>query len=266
MQFARIGDITLHYRANGLGSGRPAVVFANSLGTDLRLWDGVHEALPELDSLRYDKRGHGLSDLGGTTSSIDDHVADLVGLMDHVGIGRAVICGVSVGGLIAQGLYRSHPDRVSALVLSNTALKIGDDAGWNSRIAEVEAGGVAGLAEAVLERWFTPAFRQPGNALFAGYRNMLVRQSAAGYVATCAAIRDADFTAAASSIAVPTLCVAGDCDLATPPALVEALAAAIPGAAYRLIDGAGHLPMIERPVLFGALLAEVVSSVGGGRE
>lgn len=265
MQFARIGGITLHYRTSELGEGRSAVVFVNSLGTDLRLWDGVHEAQPGLASLCYDKRGHGLSDLGGTTSSIDDHVGDLVGLMDHAGIDRAVICGVSVGGLIAQGLYRSHPNRVSALLLSNTALKIGDDAGWNSRIAEVEAGGIATLAEAVLERWFSPAFRQPDNGAFAGHRNMLVRQSAAGYVATCAAIRDADFTAAASSIAVPTLCVAGDYDLATPPALVEALVAAIPNATYRLIEGAGHLPMVERPAVFAALLADVVSSAGGGR-
>jgi 3-oxoadipate enol-lactonase len=263
MQFARIGGITLHYRTSGLGEGPPAVVFVNSLGTDLRLWDGVHEALPDLASLCYDKRGHGLSDLGGTTSSIDDHVADLVGLMDHVGIDRAVICGVSVGGLIAQGLYNSHPERVSALLLSNTALKIGDDAGWNSRIAEVEASGIAALADGILERWFTPAFRQPGNAAFAGHHNMLVRQSAAGYVATCAAIRDADFTAAAPAIAVPTLCVAGDRDGATPPALVEALAAAVPGAEYRLVEGAGHLPMVEHPAIFAVLLADLVSQTGG---
>lgn len=263
MQFARIGGITLHYRARTVGSGRPAIVFVNSLGTDLRLWDSVVEAMPDVACLCYDKRGHGLSDLGGTTSSIDDHVADLVGLMDHAGIDRAVICGVSVGGLIAQGLYRRHPDRVSGLLLSNTALKIGDAAGWNGRIAEIEKGGISGLADGILGLWFTPAFRQPGNAAFALYRNMLVRQSAAGYAATCTAIRDADFTAAAGSIAVPTLCVAGDRDGATPPALVEALAAAVPGAEYRLIEGAGHLPMVEQPAVFAALLADLVFQAGG---
>lgn len=263
MQFARIGDITLHYRTRGLGANRPAVVFVNSLGTDLRLWDDVVEAMPDVACLRYDKRGHGLSDLGGTTSSIDDHVADLVGLMDHVGIDRAVICGVSVGGLIAQGLYRSRPDRVSALLLSNTALRIGDADGWNSRISTVTGQGISVLADGILERWFSPAFRQPQNVAFAGFRNMLLRQSATGYAATCAAIRDADFTAAASSIAVPTLCVAGDLDGATPPAMVEALAAAVPGAVYRLIEGTGHLPMVERPAAFAALLADLVSQIGG---
>jgi 3-oxoadipate enol-lactonase len=264
MHFARIGDITLHYRAQDLGEGRPPVVFVNSLGTDLRLWDGVHEAMPELSSLCYDKRGHGLSDLGGATSSIDDHVADLVGLMDHVGIDRAVVCGVSVGGLIAQGLCRSHPQRVAGLLLSNTGLKIGDATGWNSRIATVGAEGLSALADGILERWFSPGFRTPGNAVFAGFRNMLVRQSPAGYAATCAAIRDADYAAAAPLIAVPTLCVAGDHDLATPPALVAALAGAVPGASCRLMEGAGHLPMIEQPAVFAGLLAEVLARVDGG--
>ena len=263
LQFVRIGGITLHYRARGLPSDSPAIVFINSLGTDFRLWDGVAEAMPDAACLRYDKRGHGLSDLGGTTSSIADHVADLVGLMDHVGIDRAVICGVSVGGLIAQGLCHRHPDRVSGLLLSNTALRIGDAAGWNSRIATVAAEGIAPLADSILQRWFSPAFRDPGNAAFPAYRNMLVRQSTAGYAATCAAIRDADFTAAAPAIAVPTLCVAGDLDGATPPALVEALAAAVPGAHYRLLEGAGHLPMVEQPADFAALLAELVSQARG---
>lgn len=263
MQFVRLGGITFHYRTRGLGAAAPAVVFINSLGTDLRLWDGVLAALPGLASLCYDKRGHGLSDAGGGPCSIEEHVADLVGLLDHAGIDSAVVCGVSVGGLIAQGLYRSHPDRVVGLLLSNTALRIGDDAGWNGRIAEIEQSGLASLADGILERWFSPDFRQPENAAFAGFRNMLVRQSPAGYADTCAAIRDADFTAAAASIAVPTSCVAGDLDGATPPAMVEALAAAVPGADYRLVEGAGHLPMVEQPAVFAALLATLVSRAGG---
>jgi 3-oxoadipate enol-lactonase len=267
LQFARINDITLHFEATGLASGRPTLVFVNSLGTDQRIWNGVRAALPPAwATLAYDKRGHGLSDLGATPHSIDDHVADLAGLMDHLGIARAVICGVSVGGLIAQGFCHWHPDRVAGLLLSNTALKIGDDASWNTRIAAVETGGIAALADGIIERWFSPGYRTPGNAAFAGYTNMLVRQSAAGYAATCAAIRDADFTAKSPAIAVPTLCVAGDSDLATPPALVEALAAAIPGAEYQLIARAGHLPMIEQPAVFAALLTDFLSNLpDGGR-
>ncbi|HEV7276793.1 MAG TPA: 3-oxoadipate enol-lactonase [Devosiaceae bacterium] len=263
MQFAQIGGITLHFRAQGLGRGRVPIVFINSLGTDFRLWDGVLEALPDITCLRYDKRGHGLSDTGGATCSIDDHVTDLVGLMDQVGIDRAVVCGVSVGGLIAQSLCRAHPGRVVALLLSNTGLRIGTDASWNSRIATVEGEGISALADGILERWFSPDFRRPDNPVLAGFRNMLARQSPAGYAATCAAIRDADLTAAAAAVAVPTVCVAGDHDGATPPPLVEALAAAVPGADYRLIEGAGHLPMVEHPEAFAALLATLVSQAGG---
>ena len=195
MQFAKIGSVTLHYQLIGAPAGKPVIVFANSLGTDFRIWrDVIVRLAGDFAIVTYDMRGHGLSDSGGAHSTMDDHVADLAGLLDMLDTRQVIVCGLSVGGLVAQGLYAARPDLVRALVLCDTAHKIGTNELWNGRIEAIRADGIEAIADAILERWFTPAFRAAGNADFAGYRNMLIRQPVEGYVATCEAIRDADFT------------------------------------------------------------------------
>jgi 3-oxoadipate enol-lactonase len=248
VQFARINDVTIHYQIIGAAGDKPVLVFANSLGTDFRIWrDVIVRLAGDFAIVLYDKRGHGLSDLGQVPYAIEDHATDLAGLLDLLSVKNAIICGLSVGGLIAQSLYQRRPDLVRALILCDTAHKIGTSESWASRIAQVEAEGIESIADAVMERWFTPAFRRPENTGFGGYRNMLVRQPAGGYAATCAAIRDADFTEAAKKIAVPTICIVGDQDGSTPPALVLSMAKLIPNARYEVIKDAGHIPCIEQP-------------------
>lgn len=248
MQFASVDGLAIHYRSQGLETGKPLIVFANSLGTDFRIWDDVAAGLAsDYAILAYDKRGHGLSDLGATPYTIADHARDLAGLMDHLGLSSAIICGLSVGGQVAQQLYFDRPDLVSGLVLCDTAARIGDADFWAQRIAVIEEKGLAAVADAILTRWFTPAFRVPQNPAYALARNMLMRQPVEGYLATCAAIRDFDRRADAASITVPVHCVAGDADGSTPPALVEAFARSIPGAGFSIIAGAGHIPPVEAP-------------------
>lgn len=212
--------------------------------------------------LTYDKRGHGLSDVGEAPYSIEDHVDDLIGLLEHLKVSDAVVCGLSVGGLIAQGLYARRPDLVKALILCDTAHKIGTADMWAARIAAIDESGLDGIVDGVMERWFTPAFRE-SDPSFPGYRNMMLRQPVEGYTGTCAAIRDADYTAAAGEIAVPTLCVVGDQDGATPPELVLSLAKLIPRARYEVIKDAGHIPCVEQPemltTIIEAFLAPVIS-------
>ena len=258
MQFLTFDDSTLHYRYR-TGQGTP-IVLLNSLGTDLRIWDGVIDRL-EVDApvLGLDKRGHGLSD--GEPISMDLLVADVAALMDHLELQNALICGVSVGGLIAQGLAQARPDLVSGLVLCCTGAKIGDDDTWNARIAAVESDGISGMSEAILERWFSAGFRTGRTAELSGYRNMLVRTSADGYAGVCAAIRDTDYTAKSRAIQVPTYCIAGAEDLATPPALVQTLAGIISGATYEVIEGCGHLPCIENPARVAAPIREMWKSL-----
>ncbi|MFK3690076.1 3-oxoadipate enol-lactonase [Agrobacterium tumefaciens] len=251
MHFLRCGETVIHYRVKGLDSGKPVIAFINSLGTDFRVWDAVIEVLgDDYAYVLHDKRGHGLSDVGRTPYSIDDHAGDLIALLDHLGVKDAVIWGLSVGGLIGQGLYARRPDLVRALVLSNTAHKIGTAEMWNARIDKIAADGLASLVDPVMERWFTPAFRRQDNAAYAGARNMLSQQPEAGYSGTCAAIRDADFTEEVGRIAVPTLCVAGDQDGSTPPELVQSLAALIPASRFHTVAGCGHIPCLEQPLAY----------------
>lgn len=247
MKAASSGGIAIRYREDGR-PGAPAMVFANSLGTDLQVWDAVAAVFAgRFRVLRYDKRGHGLSDAPAGPYSLDDHVGDLAAVLDAAGIRDAVVVGVSVGGMIAQALSAARPDLVRALVLSNTAHRIGPPDMWERRIAAVRAGGIAPLADAILERWFSPAFRAAGDLAVAPWRNMLVRTPAEGYAGTCAAIRDADLAAVAAAIAVPTLAVAGSHDAATPPDLVRSTADLIPGAGFVSLPGLGHLPCVEDP-------------------
>ncbi|WP_320194557.1 3-oxoadipate enol-lactonase [Agrobacterium rosae] len=262
MQFLLSNNRAIHYRAVGLDQDKPVIVFINSLGTDFRIWNAVMDALGERYAyVLHDKRGHGLSETGATPYSIDDHVDDLAVLLDHLSIKHAIILGLSVGGLIAQRVYARRPDLVRALILSNTAHKIGTADMWNDRIGKIERDGLAPLVDGVMERWFTPAFRQPDNAAYLGARTMLARQDASGYAGTCAAIRDADFTALASKIAVPTLCVAGDGDGSTPPELVRELAALIPDSCGSVIENCGHIPCLEQPAAYAAAVDAFIKSL-----
>lgn len=260
MQFARLNGVTLHFQIFGAPEGRPVIVFANSLGTDFRIWrDVIVKLAGDFAFVTYDKRGHGLSDTGQTPYAMDDHVGDLAALLDFLAVKDAIVCGLSVGGLIAQGLYAKRPDLVKALILCDTAHKIGTQESWNARIEAVETAGIASIAEAVMKVWFTEAFRAPSNASLSGYRNMLARSDMDGYTATCAAIRDCDYTDAARRISVPALCVVGDQDGSTPPALVSELASLIPGARYEVIADAGHIPCVEQPDALAALMRDFIA-------
>jgi 3-oxoadipate enol-lactonase len=261
LPFARVNGVTHHYERAGPQSGL-AVVFVNSLGTDFRIWREVADAVASSHPvLLYDKRGHGLSDVGETPYGMAMLADDLAALMSHVGIGRSVICGVSVGGVIAQQLHARRPDLVGGMMLCDTLPKIGDDASWNDRIARIEAGGIALIADAILQRWFSPDFFEKRAVEADGYRNMLVRQPAAGYVATCVALREADLTGDAARIAVPTLCVAGAHDGSTPPDKVAAFAKTIRGARFERIAACGHIPSIEQPWKIVELLTAFLSLV-----
>lgn len=236
------------------GSERP-LVFVNSLGTDLRIWDEVIAHLPkDQPILAYDKSGHGLSEAGAVT--MDDFATDLAALMDRAGLRDALICGVSVGGMIAQRLASLRPDLVTGLVLCNTGLRIGTRTAWDERIATLDRGGLAPMADGILERWFAPHFAQRHPARLKGYRTMLTRTPLDGYRTVCAAIRDTDLGPTTRNLPCPTLCIAGAADQATPPEIVKDLADSIPSASYVCLPDTGHLPCLEAPT---ALAQHLVS-------
>jgi 3-oxoadipate enol-lactonase len=245
--FAEIGGVVHHYLVEGRDRA-PALVFCNSLGTDLRVWDAlIPRFLNHFRVVRYDKRGHGLSDVLEPPYSIDDLVQDLVGLLAALSINEAVVCGISIGGLIAQRFASTHPHRVRALVLCDTGARIGSFASWEERIAAVQSSGLKLLAGPSMERWFTQDYRERCPTEVRGYSNMLLRTSVEGYIGACCALRDADLTSEASRIKQPTLVLGGERDVATPPELGQQLARLIPRADFSLIQRAAHLPCIEQP-------------------
>lgn len=257
MLMADLGDIRLHYRIDGPEDGAP-LVFINSLGTDLRLWDAVLPLLgPGLRILRFDNRGHGLSDAPPAPYSMGALVRDAERLMDATGFAGAAVVGLSIGGLIAQGLAVKRPDLVRVLVLSNTGAKIGTAQMWEDRIATVQKSGVAALSDSILERWFPKSFRDslPGLA----WRHMLERTPPQGYAGCGAAIAGSDFYASTATLQLPALGIAGSEDGSTPPDLVRETLALIPDSRVALIRGSGHLPCVDQPAEYARILMEFLT-------
>lgn len=260
MHMADLGGLRLHYRIDGPEDGAP-VVFINSLGTDFRLWDKLLPLLPPgLRVLRYDKRGHGLSDAPAGAWSMGALVRDAERLMDHLGFRDALVVGLSIGGMIAQGLAVKRLDLVRAVVLSNTGAKIATPEIWAQRIADVERGGIRALSQAQIERWFAEPFRSSAEG--AAWRHMLERTPVEGYAGCCGAISGTDFYTPTSSLRLPALGIAGTEDKSTPPDLVRETVALIPGSRFELIHGSGHLSCVDRPDEYARLLSEFMRDIG----
>ncbi|MEP5151986.1 3-oxoadipate enol-lactonase [Planktotalea sp.] len=265
MNWFDTGDTQLHWREDGDPNGAP-VLFSNSLGTDLRLWDYVLDHMPKtgLRYIRYDTRGHGLSAGPDGPYSMGALITEAERLMDHLEAKDAVVVGLSMGGLIAQGLAVKRLDLVRGLVLSNTGAKIGNDAMWAERIATVEEHGIEALADATLERWFSNGFKE--NPELHMWRNMLTRQSPKGFNACMSAISRSDMISATSGLRLPALGIAGAEDGSTPPDMVRELMGLIPGSGFELIRKAGHLPCVEQPEIYAKHLIRFMDSIGHSKD
>jgi len=259
MPLADLGDVTIHWREDGDPAGAP-VVLAHALGLDLRMWDAVIPLLPQgLRLIRYDLRGHGGSSVPPGPYAMGALVRDAERLMDHLGGRDAVFVGLSIGGLIAQGLAVKRLDLVRALVLSNTAVKIGTAQTWADRIATVRRGGLAAIEAQTMERWFSRKER-PAPAAQA-IRDRLLTTDPEGYIGCAGAIGGTDFITPTSGLTLPTLVLAGSEDGSTPPDLVRELAQLIKGARFHMIRGAGHLPPVDRPDEFAARIAGFLGDI-----
>lgn len=249
MPFMQIDGVSLHYQFEGRDDA-PCLVLSNSLGTELGMWTPQMPALlTHFRVLRYDTRGHGQSAVTPGPYAIEQLGKDVVALMDHLGIGTAHFCGLSMGGMTGMWLGANRPDRIARLVLCNTAARIGTPESWNARIDMVNSEGMAAIVPAVIDRWFTPAFQQRAPQTIEVVRGMLLRMPAAGYTACCAAVRDMDQRDGLTGIRAPTLVIAGTRDMATPPADGRFVAEKIPGARYVELDAA-HLSNFEQAEAF----------------
>jgi 3-oxoadipate enol-lactonase len=252
--------LRLHYRLDGVATG-PVLVFSNSLGSNLHMWDSQVAALGSLFRIiRYDTRGHGQSHL---TAQVATPVAqtslellgnDLLTLLNHLQITKAHICGISLGGLTAQWLAIHQPERVDRLILAHTASRIGSTESWDTRIATVLSQGMAAISDAVIRRWFSESFLRQQPALAAAYHTTLASTSVSGYAACCYALRDANVRPLLSKIAAATLVIAGALDEPTPPTQAEEIHAAIARSKLAIVPAAAHLSNVEFPNTFNDLL------------
>lgn len=238
--------VAVHYTVDGPADA-PVLLLGNSLGTTLRMWDPqVARLATQFRVVRFDTRGHGSSPVPAGPYSIVDLAADALALLDKLGVARAHVCGLSLGGMVGMWLAAHAPDRVDRLVLCCTSARLGPAQAWAQRAATVRAYGTAAVADLTVGRWFTPAYPAQHPDRVAALRAMVAATPAEGYASCCAAIERMDLTGDLSSIRAATLVIAGGDDPATPPAHGAAIAAAIPGARMVLVPNAAHLANVEQ--------------------
>ena len=228
--------------------GAPAVVLAGSLGSTLAMWD---PQLPRLTRrhrvVRFDLRGHGGSAAPAGPYTLADLGGDVLALLDSLGIARASVCGLSLGGMIAQWLAIDAPSRVERLVVCCSSPHLPPAQTWSERAWSVlSAGGTEPIQDAVLGRWLTPAYAAAHPEVREWFRGMLASCQAEGYAGCCAAIGAMDLRGELERIAVPTLVITAPGDESIPPAHGAQIAAAVPGARLVELAGGAHLASVER--------------------
>ncbi|WP_421839511.1 3-oxoadipate enol-lactonase [Novosphingobium sp.] len=232
----------------------PVLLLSNSLGTSSAMWQPQLPAFAaRYRVLRYDTRGHGQSAVSLGDYGLDRLGRDVVDLLDALGLDQVDFCGLSLGGMTGQWLGVFAPDRVRRLVLANTSAFMGPPTGWQDRMNRVRREGMAAIADAVIARWFTPAFAS--TPATAEVLETLLKTDPAGYAGCCAAIRDMDLRRIVSLIDRPTLVISGVQDPATPPEHAEFLHQAITGSTLVSFD-ASHLSNIEQPAAFAEAVLE----------
>jgi 3-oxoadipate enol-lactonase len=246
-------DAALNVRLDGPSDARP-ILFSNSLGSDLSMWDGVVAALGDgWRCIRYDTRGHGGSDAPAGPYTIEALGGDAVSVLDAVGVERAAFCGLSLGGVTGMWLGANRPERFTHLVLANTAPHFEPKSMWTDRAAIARRGEIASLVEPSLERWFTPGFRNDNPAEVARGAAMITASKPEGYASCCEALSEADMRLLLPGIPRPTLVIVGEHDPSTPPSRGEEIQAGIPGAELLSFPTA-HLSAIESPQAFAGAL------------
>jgi len=246
--------IALGHRLDGAPEA-PVVVLSGSLGTDLTMWDPQVEPLSKrFRVLRYDLRGHGASAAPPGPYSIADLGQDLLALMDQLEIERASLCGVSIGGMLSMWVAADAPERVERLVVCCSSAFLDPEGTYRERAALVRAQGIEPIADAVIQRWFTPAFAAANAPLVERMRAVLCATPPEGYAGCCEALAAMDLRPELAKISAPTLVISGEDDPATPPAHGRAIAGGVRGAEFIAVANAAHIASIERAELVTALI------------
>lgn len=237
----------------------PVLVLANSIGTDLGVWEPQLRALAASHRvLRYDHRGHGRSPATPGPYTVEGLARDLLDVLGAHAIERVSFCGLSLGAAVGTWIAIHVPQRIDRLILASAAARFGTPEGWSERARTVRARGMAAIADRVVnEIWFTSSFRQRSPDVVDRHRRMFEATAPEGYAACCDALEAWEVRAPElSSISAPTLLIAGADDPATPPSSVAALHEHIGGSRLVVLDHAAHLANVEQPSVFATVVRE----------
>ena len=255
MPLANVNDTTLHYRFDGPDDG-PVILVSNSLASNLGMWDRQLDTLLRLGFrvLRYDSRGHGRSGVPPGPYSIEMLARDAVGLLDALGIGRASFMGCSKGGMVGQMVGTRYGERLDRLVLCSTSAYLGGPDMWAARIEAVAGGGMAAVADATIDRWFTGPGQERLPADVARVREMILATPPEGFIACAHAIAGMDQRESIRAIDRPTLVIVGEHDPGTPPSAAELIHDRIAGSKLVVLEGCAHFCNVEQAGPFNAAL------------
>jgi len=242
MPTAQSNGCPIHYEMEG-DAGKPVLMFCNSLGTNLHMWDGqMPEALKHFRVLRYDRRGHGKSGVPAGPYSMEMLGRDALAVLDAAKVEKTNWCGLSMGGMVGMWLGANAPSRVNRLILSNTSAYFENKQIWNDRIALVKEKGLAAILQGTLERWFTAGFREREPGKVKEIADMFLATKVEGYIGCGEAVRDMDHREIIKSIKAPTMVIAGKQDAGTTPDAVRRRTYRQHRMRPRLHDGGGGLP------------------------
>jgi len=234
----------IHYEVEG-AQDKPVLMFCNSLGATLHMWDGQMPAVTKhFRVLRYDRRGHGKSGVPAGPYTMEMLGRDALAVLDAAAVERTNWCGLSMGGMVGMWLGANAPHRVNKLILSNTAAYFENKQIWNDRIAVVKEKGLTAVVQGTIERWFTAAFREREPQKVKAIAEMFLATKPEGYIACGQAVRDMDHREIIKMIKAPTMIIAGKQDAGTTVEMAEYLRNNIPGASMTLFDAA-HIANIE---------------------
>lgn len=228
----------------------PTLMLSNSLGTTMKMWDPQILHLKTMFRvIRYDRRGHGGSEVGDPSYSIEQFGRDAVAILDFLNVRKTHWCGLSMGGMVGQWLGARAADRIDKLILANTTSYYPDPAIWDARISRIRRSGLEAVADSVISGWFTPEFRRNEPAVVAEMKTMLTETPVEGYLACCDALRALDLRHLLPHINRPTLVIAGRRDAATPLSDGEFIFGEVSGARLTILDAA-HISNVEQPQAF----------------
>ena len=260
MNRIKANGIDINYRLEG-PENAPVLMLSNSLLTDYGMWDTQVPAFTaKYRLLRYDSRGHGDTQATPGAYSMEMLVADVVGLIDALGIRKLHFLGLSKGGMVAQRLAAKHGDRLSSVVLCDTACQMPPRSIWDDRIKLAREKGTGAFVQGMTERWLTPGYRATHPEVLAKLGTMISRTSVDGLVGSASAIQDMDHLPLLAEIKVPTLIIVGEKDMGTPVAAAEVLNRGIDGSKMVVVKNAAHLPNIEQAATFDATVLEFLKS------